>query len=92
MLVARWTVDLIASLLPSDGFLTLKFELEFPVLLFATAVTLGTVILFGLFPALHGTRPDVLSALKGQSRQPSGSRTAARFPMGAGHSSKSECR
>ena len=79
LLVARWTVDLIASLLPTDGFLTLKFELEFPVLLFAIAVTFGTVIIFGLFPAVHGTRPDTLSALKGQSGQPSGSRTAARF-------------
>lgn len=79
MLVARWTVDLIASLVPADQPLTLKFELEFPVILFATAVTFGTAIVFGLFPAVNGTRPDVLSALKGQSGQPSGSRTAARF-------------
>jgi predicted permease len=79
LLVARWTVDLISSLLPTDGLLTLKFKLEFPVLLFATAVTFGTAFLFGLFPAVHGTRPDTLSALKGQSGQPSGSRTAARF-------------
>jgi predicted permease len=81
LLVARWTVDLIASLLPDDGFraLPLQFELELPVLLFATAVTFGTAIVFGLFPSVHGTRPDLLSALKGQSGQPSGSRTAARF-------------
>jgi predicted permease len=79
LLVAKWTVDLIASLLPSNGLLTLTFELEPPVLLFAAAVTLSTAIVFGIFPAINSTRPDVLIALKGQTGQPSGSRTAARF-------------
>jgi len=32
-----------------------------------------------LFPALHSTRPDVLPALKGQSGQPAGARSARRF-------------
>src|SRR4029077_11219092 len=36
-------------------------------------------LLFGLFPALHSTRPDLISSLKGQSGQPSGARSAARF-------------
>ena len=40
---------------------------------------LGTGLLFGLFPALHSTRPDLSSALKGQAGQPSGARAAARF-------------
>jgi predicted permease len=79
LLVARWTVDLVASLLPSNALLTLTFDLEPSVLLFAAAVTFGTAIVFGLFPAVHSTRPDVISALKGQTGQPSGSRTAARF-------------
>jgi predicted permease len=79
LLVARWTVDLVASLLPSNALLTLTFELEPPILLFAAAVTFGTAIIFGLFPAVHSTRPDVLSALKGQAGQSSASRTAARF-------------
>ena len=51
-----------------------------PVLLFAAALTLGTGLLFGLFPALHSTRPDLLSALKGQSGQPSGARAARPLP------------
>jgi predicted permease len=49
------------------------------VLLFASALTILTGILFGLFPALHSTRPDLISVLKGQSGQPSGARAAARF-------------
>jgi predicted permease len=81
LIVARWTIRLIASLLPSNAQMTLTFELDFPVLLFVAVVTLGTGIAFGLFPALHSTRPDVLSALKGQTGQPSGARSAARFRM-----------
>ncbi len=79
LVVARWTVDLIASLLPANAMMILKFDLQFRVLLFAAVVTLGTGILFGLFPAMLSTRPDVLSALKGQTGQPAGARSAARF-------------
>src|SRR5262249_18282472 len=38
-----------------------------------------TGLLFGLFPALHSTRPDLVTALKGTSGQPSGARSASRF-------------
>jgi predicted permease len=79
VLVAKWTVDLIAWLLPKDSHMILKFGLDWNVLLFLTAVTLGTGILFGLFPAFQSTKPDLLSALKGQTGQPSGARSAARF-------------
>ena len=48
-------------------------------MLFAAALALGTGLLFGLFPALHSTRPDLVSALKGQAGQPSGARAASRF-------------
>jgi len=79
LVVARWTLNLIASLLPAEAVQTLHFELDLPVLLFAAVLTLGTGLLFGLFPALHSTRPDLMSTLKGQAGQPSGARTAARF-------------
>ncbi len=36
-------------------------------------------MLFGLFPALHSTRPDLIATIKGAAGQPSGSRSAARF-------------
>jgi hypothetical protein len=41
-----------------------------------------TGLVFGIFPALHSTRPDLVSALKGQAGQPSGAKTAARFRIG----------
>jgi predicted permease len=79
LLVARWTLALMIWLLPPDAAEAIAPTLELPVLLFAAALTLGTGLLFGLFPALHSTRPDLLSALKGQSGQPSGARAASRF-------------
>jgi predicted permease len=38
-------------------------------------------VLFGLFPAIHSTRPDLATTLKGTAGQPSGARSAARFRM-----------
>jgi predicted permease len=49
------------------------------VLLFTAGLSLATGVLFGVFPALHATRPDLASALKGQAGQPAGARSAARF-------------
>jgi putative ABC transport system permease protein len=79
ILVARWTLNLMAALLPAEALNVVRLEIDPGVMLFAAALAVGTGVLFGLFPALHSTRPDLVSALKGQSGQPSGARTAARF-------------
>src|SRR6185436_8774180 len=79
LLVAQWTLNLMASLLPSDAANTIDFSIDWRMMLFAAALALGTGMLFGLFPAIHSTRPDLVSALKGQSGQPSGARAASRF-------------
>lgn len=79
LLVARWTLALILWIMPPQAAEAISPTLDGTVLLFAGALTLGTGILFGLFPALHSTRPNLLSALKGQSGQPSGAKAAARF-------------
>jgi predicted permease len=79
LLVAQWTLNLMASLLPTDAANTIDFSVDWRMMLFAAALALGTGMLFGLFPAVHSTRPDLVSALKGQSGQPSGARAASRF-------------
>jgi len=79
LIVAQWTLDLIASLLPAMATRGFDWRVDRSVMLFAAALTIATGLLFGLFPALHSTRPDLASALKGQSGQPSGARGAARF-------------
>ena len=79
LLVASWTLDAIATLLPTDASSRIDFSLNGRVLLFTAALALATGVLFGLFPAFHSTRPDLISALKGQAGQPSGARSAKRF-------------
>jgi len=81
LVVARWTLTLVASLLPPDTSHTLEFELQGRIILFAAALSIATGFIFGLFPAWHSTKPDLVSAIKAQAGQPSGARSAARFRM-----------
>ena len=78
--VAQWTLDLMAAMLPAQATDTLTLKVDPIVMLFAAALAIGTGLLFGLFPALHSTRPDLISALKGQSGQPSGARVGGAVP------------
>jgi putative ABC transport system permease protein len=50
-----------------------------PVVLFAAAITLGTVVLFGLVPALSAGRTDTAAVMKAQSAQSAGGRGLLRF-------------
>ena len=79
LLVARWTLSVIAGLLPVDAAETLNLQLDAQVMIFAAALSLGTGLLFGLFPAINTTRPNLVSALKANAGQPSGAKSAARF-------------
>jgi hypothetical protein len=77
--VSRWTLQFIVSIVSKQAADTIDIALNPAVLAFSVAVTLATGLLFGLFPAVHSTRPDLISSLKGQAGQPSGARAAARF-------------
>jgi len=79
ILVARWTLQGIAWMLPPEAAATIDVRLDTTVLVFAAGVTMATGLLFGLFPALHSSRPDLQGIMKGHSGQPSGARAAARF-------------
>jgi len=79
VIVARWTLGAIESLLPSQAVRTIEFEVDGTAMLFAAGLSILTGLLFGLFPALHSTRPDLVTSLKGQAGQPSGARSASRF-------------
>jgi predicted permease len=81
LFVAHWTIGLIMRLLPAQVAETMNFTVSPRAMLFAAVTTMGTGLLFGLFPALHSTRPDLVSTLKSQAGQPSGARGAARFRL-----------
>ena len=83
LLVARGTLALIASFIPSAslGFGTvLSLEIRPSVFAFAAVVSIGTGLLFGLFPAWHATRPDLMAAVRsGAGQIAGGHRAASRF-------------
>ncbi len=81
VLVARWTLALIGSLLPAEAMEGVGFGVDRGVFFFAGALALGTGLLFGLFPALHSTRPNLVSALKDEAGRKGTSRGASRFRM-----------
>lgn len=57
----------------------MRGELSGAALAFAAAVTLGTVLLFGIAPALRAARTDPGAVMKSASRQSAGRRGDARF-------------
>ena len=69
MLLAVWTLDFIWLTLPEAP--RLAIELDTHVLLYTGAVCVLATVLFGLIPALHGTRLDITPLLK--SDTPAGS-------------------
>jgi predicted permease len=79
LLVARWTLSGIAALLTSDATQVLQLEVKLPVMLFAAGLALATGFLFGLFPALHSTRPDLITSIRAGAGQIAGGGVAGRF-------------
>lgn len=79
LLVAQWTLSAIAALMPSEAAATLHFELQPSVVIFAALLAVVTGILFGMFPALHSTRSDLITVIRAGAGQMTGGRTAARF-------------
>jgi len=79
MLVARWTLGGISSLLPPEAATALHFQVSWAAVAFAAGLSLLTGLAFGLFPAIHSTSPDLVTALRNNSGKLSGGRGAARF-------------
>jgi predicted permease len=79
LLVAHWTLAMSMVALPHDTSSALRFDLEWNVVLFAAVLSIGTGVLFGLFPALQSTRPDLVTTLRAGSGKLAGASAAARF-------------
>ena len=79
LLVARWTLSGITALLTSDATQVLELRVQVPVMLFAAGLALATGFLFGLFPALHSTRPDLITSIRAGAGQIAGGGIAGRF-------------
>jgi putative ABC transport system permease protein len=67
VLLARWGVDAVIAAAPQRlAFMpTTAIEVDTRVVVFAALLTLATGLLFGLLPALRGSRPALESVLRG---------------------------
>lgn len=79
LLVGMWTLSGIRVLLPGSGEMSINFGLEGRALLFTALLSLATGTVFGMFPALHSTRPDLIGSIRVNAGLPAGARAAARF-------------
>ena len=83
LIVAQWTLSAIGTLLPPDASQSMEFRIGWPVVLFTTLLSVATGVLFGLFPAMHSTRTDLISTIRaGAGQITGGGRAAARFRTG----------
>jgi predicted permease len=71
LLVAHWTLQIIGALVPPEVASFLQLTLEPRALLFIAALVGVTVLLFGLYPALHATRADLIGVLRASTGQAS---------------------
>jgi predicted permease len=79
LLFASWTLKGLAALLPGEIGSSMDFSVNWAAVGFAGVLSLATGIAFGLFPALHSTRPDLVTALRNNSGKLAGGRAARRF-------------
>jgi predicted permease len=77
--VALLTIRALGAIMPQDAGTTFSATLDLKVIGFTVALAFLTSLLFGLFPALHGTRSDLISSIREQGGQTSGGRGAARW-------------
>ena len=82
VLVSMATMKGVIAMMPADEGNAMAFSMDWRVLSFLSVITVGTGLLFGLFPALHASRPNLAIALKGQAGQPGGARSAKMFRAG----------
>ena len=67
LIISLWTADLLPGFFPADETALLDLSADARVLGFTLFVSLLTGLVFGLAPAIHSSRPDLVSALKDEA-------------------------
>jgi predicted permease len=79
LVVAQWTLRGIGALVPPFVSSTFSLTVQWPIVAFAAAMSIATGIIFGMFPALHSTRTDLISTIRAGAGQIAGGKGASRF-------------
>ena len=64
LLFAIWGIDLVMRAIPVEIPFWIRFDFDWRVFSFALILGVASAILFGLFPALQASRPQLVGALK----------------------------
>jgi putative ABC transport system permease protein len=64
LILAVWGIDLVIRAVPVEMPYFIRFDFDWRVFSFSLALGLGSVVLFGLFPALQASRPQLVEAIK----------------------------
>lgn len=64
LLLAVWGIDLVIRAIPVEIPYWIRFDFDWRVLTFALALGIGSAVLFGLFPALQASRPQLVDAIR----------------------------
>ena len=79
LLVSVWTCDWLRRQIVQSGEPNMNLSIDWRVLAFTAAVSLVTVLIFGIAPALFATRVSLEETLKSQSRGATSNRGHHRF-------------
>jgi predicted permease len=82
LVVARWTKAIMFALAPPETPQMISFGIHPSMVVFTAAVAIGTGVVFGLYPALHATRTDLIAVLRLGGPQAADSRAAQRYRSG----------
>jgi predicted permease len=79
LVVAKWTLAGVASFLPPEALVAMNFRVDARVMVFAALLAVATGLVFGLYPALQSTRPDLIASIRAGAGQIAGGHGSARF-------------
>jgi predicted permease len=79
VVVAWWTLSLLGSMLPPEAVQSLELSVSGRVITVAAVLGVATGLLFGIFPALHSTRSDLVTTIRANAGNLTVTRAAARF-------------
>ncbi len=79
VVVGVFTLKLLGRFLPSEAFAVMGVGMNPAVLGFTAVISIGTGLLFGLYPAVHATRTDLATLIRAGSGKGSDARAATRF-------------
>lgn len=78
LVLSFWELDFILGFIPEIPY-WLRFDIDWRIASFVAVTTVGASVIFGTFPALHFSRPDLAHELKDGSRGGTGAGRAHRL-------------